>query len=115
MKRLLLLPLMCLIPAAQAVDDLKCEAMNEAFGQLLEKQKKAKLEAQKAVSEEACGTKDAAQIAQSKGDNTLLLRYYACTSEWADGPAAIAAGEKAMAELQPRVDKAIADYSKVCY
>ena len=30
MKRLLLLPILCLMPAAQAMDYVKCEAMNKA-------------------------------------------------------------------------------------
>jgi len=33
-KRLLLPPLLRLIPAAQATDDVKCEAMNKAYGRL---------------------------------------------------------------------------------
>ena len=32
MKRLLLLPILCLMPAAQAVDYVKCEAMQKALG-----------------------------------------------------------------------------------
>ena len=34
MKRLLLLPFLCLMPAAQAVDYVKCEAMNKAAGRV---------------------------------------------------------------------------------
>ena len=116
MKRLLLLPLLCLMPAAQATDYVKCEAMNKAYGRLLERKDKAKLEAQKAVREEACGSKVEAQLAQLEGDNTLLDRYYACTSEWAYGPAAVAAGEAAMAKVQVQIDKVKADYdAEGCY
>ena len=104
------------MPAAHAVDYVKCEAMNKAYGRLLERQDQAKLEAQKAVREEACGNKFEAQLEQAKGNDAPLKRYYACTSEWAYGPAAIAAGEAAMAEVQVQIDKVKADYdAEGCY
>ena len=53
----------CAAPA-NAMDYVKCEAMNKAYGRLLERKDKAKLEAQKAVREEACGSKYEAQLAQ---------------------------------------------------
>ena len=34
MKRLLLLPFLCLMPAAQAMDYVKCEAMNKMYGRV---------------------------------------------------------------------------------
>ena len=40
MKRLLLLPLFCLMPAAQAMDYVKCETMQKAASRVEASQKK---------------------------------------------------------------------------
>ena len=104
------------MPAAQATDYVKCEAMNKAYGRLLERKDKAKLEAQKAVKEEFCGVKWDAMVEEAKGNDAPMKRYRACEREWAYGPAAVAAGEAAMAKVQVQIDKVKADYdAEGCY
>ena len=117
MKRLLLLPILCLMPAAQAVDYVKCEAMNKAYGRLVERRHQAMLDAEKAVREKACGVKMDAQIQSIKQkDYSILDRHMNCVSAAEYSAEAIAAGKAAKAKVQVQIDKVQADYAaEGCY
>ena len=117
MKTLLLFPFLFLMPAAQAVDYVKCEAMNKAYVRLEARRHQAMLDAEKAVREQACGVKMDAHIQSIKQkDYSILDRHNACVSAGEYRDEAIAAGRAAKANVQVQIDKVKADYdAEGCY
>ena len=122
MKRLLLLLPLLLTPAAQAIDYVKCEAMQKAAARVEASQKKAVqpyIQALKGpILEEECGK--IPDYLEDPDNFTERMRVYeACTKPGGRAFTRIVAALEAvpeMVEMTARLEKIKADYEKEgCY
>jgi len=120
MKRLLLLlPLLLLTPAAQAVDYLQCEAMQRAYGRAAYETKKLRSSLYDAALEQVMREKCGPPIDYFHPVEEERLAYFECaelTSESRQRIEGIAWANPALIEALSKEEKIKADYNaEGCY
>ena len=113
MKQILLVSVLCLMPSAQAIDYVKCEAIQRAAARLKSSMDAEALAAQNAIvlpamegAKSECSTK----FINNEVLNCISLKM---TTYEAEG---VLAREKVIEKYAPRVDRVIADYeADGCY
>jgi len=122
MKRLLLLPFLCLMPSAQAMDYVKCEAMQKAASRVEAAQKKAVQPYIRVLGdpiiEEECGkSPDFLKDPDSYDERKRV--YFECRKPGGRAFTRVLAAieaEPEMVEFTARLEKIKADYKKEgCY
>ena len=112
-KKMLLISALCLMPSAQAIDYVKCEAIQRAAARLKSSMDAEALAAQNSIvlpAMEVAKSKCSTKFVNNEFLNCISLRM--ATYE-AEGDLA---REKVIEKYAPRVDRVLADYEAMgCY
>ena len=113
MKRLLLLPILCLMPAAQSMDYVKCEAMQKAAARLELSMNTQASEARKAIVGPAFQKVQEECMAEFNGMEVFKCMGPKIAPYEAEGDAA---RDAVVAKYSPRISRVLADYeAEGCY
>ena len=109
MKRLLLLPLLCLMPAAQAMDYVKCEAIQKAMSRL-------SVQKNQLTDDNSFAEKIVADCRYLKPDRAAVLACQdAGLKQYLASPERESHNQK-LKQINTRLDKVQADYEvEGCY
>lgn len=109
LSRLLIAAVVILAGQAQAVDYVKCDAIQKAYGRVVQQQRQAGEDAYHAMQEQLCPYPRGAVTDGGKA----IADSYACKNKFENYQAAHAARSKTEANYQPKLDKIKADYQKL--
>ena len=113
MKKMLLISVLCLMPSAQAIDYVKCEAIQRAAARLKSSMDAEALAAQNAIvlpAMEGAQSKCSAKFANNEFHNCLSTRMVTYEAE------GDLAREKVIEKYASRIDRVLADYEAMgCY
>lgn len=112
MKSLLLLPFVLLMPAAHAVDYVKCDAMQKTLARLSNHQVEARKQARNPVGAKHRGSQSAAVSAFGAGDKDAISRRLNCILKGDFNDEASTALRIAAAAVQLKIDPVQADVEK---
>ena len=113
MKQILLVSVLCLMPNAQAIDYVKCEAIQRAAARLKSSMDAEAIDAQNAIvlpAMEEAQSKCSKRFVNNEVLNCISLRMATYVAEGE------LAREEVIEKYAPRVDRVLADYEAMgCY
>ena len=113
MKKMLLISVLCLMPSAQAIDYVKCEAIQRAAARLKSAMDVEALASQNAIVIPAIAKVQARCSAKFVNNELLNCMSTRMAKYEAEG---LIAREKVIERYGPRVDRVLADYEAMgCY
>ena len=113
MKKMLLISVLCLMPSAQAIDYVKCEAIQRAAARLKSAMDAEALAAQNAIVLPAIERAQTRCSAKFVNNEVLNCMSNKMANYEAEG---VMAREEVIEKYAPRVDRVLADYEAMgCY
>ena len=113
MKKMLLISVLCLMPSAQAIDYVQCEAIQRAAARLKAAMETEALASQNAIVIPAMEKAKARCSAEFVNDEVLNCMGRRMAPYEAKG---VSARESVIEKYAPRVDRVLADYEAMsCY
>ena len=113
MKKMLLISVLCLMPSAQAIDYVKCEAIQRAAARLKSAMDAEALAAQNAIVLPAMEKAQARCSTKFVNNEVLDCMSIRMANYEAEG---VIAREEVIEKYAPRVDRVLADYEAMgCY